>query len=294
MTTGGHPDVDRLADLDAGVLDEPEATALAEHVTNCADCRAVLDGLAAVRTELAALPAPTMPGDVAARIDSALASEAGSTAPTGGDVVPLAPRRRIRRPGAGSIAGAAAAAAIVALGIAVVVNHTSNGSGGSGTPNAPDALLTAKAPDVTHSGTTYTASNLTRTIPQLLSNPTALAGEAEAPADRGGAAQPHPGASSTGGTTGGLADRNYATLKQSQQLKVSADTVARCVAGLVDPSNPVAPLAVDVGRFAGKPAVVFVFPLAGHPDEVEVFIVKPSCPTGTFLDYARVLYPGAH
>lgn len=72
------PDVETLADLHAGALDDAETRRLMSHVRRCESCTAVLDALTAVQADLAALPPEPMPAHVAARIDAALAAEAAA------------------------------------------------------------------------------------------------------------------------------------------------------------------------------------------------------------------------
>jgi hypothetical protein len=69
----GHPDLDALADLDAGLLDPATTAELTRHVGGCPACGATLRALAAVRTELRSLPPPRLPESVAARLDATLA-----------------------------------------------------------------------------------------------------------------------------------------------------------------------------------------------------------------------------
>jgi hypothetical protein len=71
----GHPDLDALADFDAGVLDPAESARLQAHVAGCARCRAVLAGVRDVPQLLRALPPVRMPADVEARILAALDAE---------------------------------------------------------------------------------------------------------------------------------------------------------------------------------------------------------------------------
>lgn len=75
--SGPCPDVDTLADLHAGVLDATTAASLRTHVDGCAACTEVLAALDATVQSLSALPQVELPADVAARIDRALAAEAG-------------------------------------------------------------------------------------------------------------------------------------------------------------------------------------------------------------------------
>jgi hypothetical protein len=67
--------VDLLADLHAGVLDTETEAELRPRVEADPEARAVLAALDATVADLAALPALTMPEDVAARIDAALSAQ---------------------------------------------------------------------------------------------------------------------------------------------------------------------------------------------------------------------------
>ena len=71
--SGAHPDLDTLADLDAGVLDAEAAARVSAHVAGCADCAGVIAALEAVRADLRGLAPPPLPDSVAARLDATLA-----------------------------------------------------------------------------------------------------------------------------------------------------------------------------------------------------------------------------
>lgn len=122
--------VDLLADLHAGVLDEREAAQLWPRVQADPEARAIVEALEATTADLASLatlPAPPMPADVAARIDAALAKEAG-----GNQVAPVvdlaaARRKRNRRVGWTSGVVAVAAAAVAAIAIAVPGSQDTTG-----------------------------------------------------------------------------------------------------------------------------------------------------------------------
>lgn len=84
-TRGGLPagppwPLDLLADLQAGLLEAADADELRRRVESDPDARQTLAALEATRHSLAALPAPRMPADVAARIDAAIAREAAARA----------------------------------------------------------------------------------------------------------------------------------------------------------------------------------------------------------------------
>ncbi len=91
--TGPEPDVELLADLDAGLLDDDRAAAVRAAALADPRSAAVLDALAATRAELGALAPPPVPPQVAARWSAALA-DLDPPAP----VVPLRRRPLRRRP----------------------------------------------------------------------------------------------------------------------------------------------------------------------------------------------------
>lgn len=135
----GPPSLEELADLHAGVLDEQAATELRRRVDADPEARETLAALDATSAELGDLPPLTMPADVSARIEDALATEVRNRAPQpqptapqqvrgrpvpaqrpaahGGQVVDFAAAKRRREQrwavGAGLVGVAAAAAAVV-------------------------------------------------------------------------------------------------------------------------------------------------------------------------------------
>jgi hypothetical protein len=76
MTDDG-PDLDLLADLDAGILDADRAAEVRAAALADPRSAAILAALAATRAELAGLPAPAVPVHVAGRWAAALEAEAG-------------------------------------------------------------------------------------------------------------------------------------------------------------------------------------------------------------------------
>jgi hypothetical protein len=99
-----------LADLHAEVLDERVAAGLRNQVATDPRAREVLAALDATLADLRNLPAPAIPGHVAARLDAALAAEARAARPAA-PVADLATRRR--RTVWGGVGLVAAAAAVV-------------------------------------------------------------------------------------------------------------------------------------------------------------------------------------
>ncbi len=105
--TDREPDVELLADLDAGLLADDRADAARAAALADPRSAAVLDALAATRAELGALPPPPVPREVAARWSAALA-DLDPPAPG------VAPRRR-------PVLLAAAAVLVALLGAGVLV-----------------------------------------------------------------------------------------------------------------------------------------------------------------------------
>jgi hypothetical protein len=84
-----HPDLDRLADLDAGLLDPAAAADTGRHAASCPRCRATLAAFVAVRKDLRTLAPPVLPAAVAARLDETVARlRAGATVPAEAKVPP--------------------------------------------------------------------------------------------------------------------------------------------------------------------------------------------------------------
>lgn len=300
MTSGDtHPDVERLADLDAGLLDNSQ---VAEHVASCAQCRQALTAFDAVRADLTRLsepPADAMPADVAQRIDAALA-EARNSGAAGGTVLPMHDHRQRRWWQNGNLAGAAAVVVLLALGVGIVVNHSADhgqpGGGGTDLNSSANAPLT-HLPTVTTSGRSYTEQNLGSKLPAILATPQPTAMYAGV---QGGSATG--GGTATGGAEGATSDKSAGshatngqvpeTLSQPQRAANSLATrpshIRDCVAGL---QVPVAPIAIDVGTFRGKPAVVIVFPRGSS--QVDVYILEPACPIGEVEYFHRYARPPA-
>jgi hypothetical protein len=140
--------VDVLADLHAGVLDEVESARLWPQVNADPEARAVIDALEATTDELSALadgPFEPMPAQFAARLDAAIAQEAGARqneSPVAPVIGMDAARRRRNKQlgwGAGLLVAAAAAVTLIVL----------PGSGGSTGPSV--ALPPAPGPSAVSS-----------------------------------------------------------------------------------------------------------------------------------------------
>ncbi|WP_030905387.1 anti-sigma factor family protein [Streptomyces sp. NRRL F-5126] len=90
--TDQHPDVSEISEFAEGLLPPPRAAELRVHLDTCALCADVRQSLAEISELLGALPEPPrMDGEVAARIDAALAAEALLGSSEAGDA-PLVPQ----------------------------------------------------------------------------------------------------------------------------------------------------------------------------------------------------------
>ncbi|MCZ7432531.1 zf-HC2 domain-containing protein [Streptomyces sp. WMMC1477] len=104
----GHPETEEIADLAEELLAPHDAERLRAHLAECGPCRDIRAALDEVHGALGTLTDPgPMPGEVADRIDAALAAEAAqrSTPPGPSVTTPPGPRavsRETRRPSAGA------------------------------------------------------------------------------------------------------------------------------------------------------------------------------------------------
>ncbi|MFE9257382.1 zf-HC2 domain-containing protein [Streptomyces sp. NPDC006879] len=72
-----HPDVSEISELTEGLLSPTRSAELRRHLEGCELCEDVRSSLEEIRALLGTLPGPQrMPGEVAGRIDAALAAEA--------------------------------------------------------------------------------------------------------------------------------------------------------------------------------------------------------------------------
>jgi hypothetical protein len=170
-------------------------------------------------------------------------------------------RRRWNTPTtAGVVAALAVAALLVALVVGAVHHHRSAAS--SGPPTAAVSSGQPAAIRVYASGTDYRRATLAAGIAALLRTtptPSATVPAADTPATPG---------------NGGF------TLAQLRASRAAMRTCAQVLGG----APGTALIAVDFARFEGKPAALFVLPTAGHPEDVDVWVVKSTCSNASF-DY---------
>ena len=160
----GHVDAESLALCAEGLLSRRRSERIRSHVASCPDCAATQARLTEVPALLAQVPQPSVPPEIAARLEAALSAEAarraapdpgmapdGGTAPDGAAPAPhqgIVPRPRAGHPRAGHprtarprlprlrlpVAArvlAAAGVLVVAGGVGYVVTQTSSPSSSS-------------------------------------------------------------------------------------------------------------------------------------------------------------------
>jgi hypothetical protein len=280
-----HVDPEVLADLQEGLLDPAAAAAAEGHLAGCAACRGQLAGLEQVRHRLAAAdPVGPLPDDLAERLDQALAvaaTEPDSTAASR-TVIPMRSRQRETVRGMRLLQVAAVLVLLFAGGAVGISALDGFGDGGSDDSAATSAEA-GGAPQadasfpVSASGRDWTADTLRDAAPRL------AAGD-YVPTSAGGLSAGDSGASPEASEKAAreLADAPAGRLSGGPAL-------ASCAAGLA--GAPVTPVAVDLAKYEGKPAAVLLLPTSDDPAAVDVFVVEPTCPPGSFLYFARVPRP---
>lgn len=240
-----HLDYDVLADLAEGMLEDDEAASVNAHLDTCAECRDRSADLADVSRLLAEAPVPSMPAELAERIDTAIAAESLNTA-----AVTSLEQRRGRRHWR-ILSGAAAAVVVLGGGAAVGTIALDGANGDHGQASAPPQdnarpgtagttgerglrpnAAPAPAFQVSSSGTDYRAGTLAAQVGQVVSGKRQL----RAPAAPG------------------------------PQLR-------DCVLGLVGERKP---MLVDQAKYEGDPATVIA--VRGEKSgKLNVWVVGPGC-----------------
>lgn len=286
----GHPELELLAEFDAGALEPAVAARLGAHVGSCAPCQASLADLAAVSSLLAAAPRETIPATVADRIRGALAelpplSRLELDAATRAFPAP-APAPAAGAP-AGAPAGTAAGTAAVAdlatarrrrgrrwaLSAAAAVVLL---AGASAT-----AVLTLRQPAGQLAAPNSEAAPRSDTATQ---SRTAAAGSPPPPGLTAAAAGPPAFTRQTitrvpilaqilnggGRTTASGSDGLSGPMANSELREACEAGIGAAVPGLVAP-----PLAVQYVTFEGTPAFVFVYSTGGT--HRELVVVGAAC-----------------
>jgi hypothetical protein len=242
VTGDTHYDLETLAELAEGLLDEATARQVREHLAICDPCGESLADLSAVRELLAAVPTPAMPLGVAMRIEQALAAERTVTVSTlgvvddDGQIV----RRRSSRRWALPV-GVTAAAAVVVGSTAIATSlllspQTPSASGPSESSVAAPSRTQQLAPAIAMfaSGHNYTGRELSGPLVDYFS----------------------------------AAPGNYS----------SAEDLDKCVKRRSNQLDR-RPIAVDQALYNGNEATIMVFWENEATNRVRVVVVDDSCKT---------------
>jgi len=277
-----HLDLDALAD--ALAQDDDQAD---QHFAECTECTESLadlrDADQTLSAQLAALDQPTMPDDLAARLEAALQAEppAAPAEENGASVTTLPVSQPAPAPTRWLAAAAAAVLVLGGIGVGITqLGGRSDEQSTSANGGAADSTLAAPAPGFVRNDTGNEYGDraaLTAAVPGL------VAGTAASQRSGGAAAAaPAPGTADDAGS----APAPKAAAPETQSFQVTADPLARlreepglkdCLTALLPPDDAsVQPLALDYGTFKGAPAMVVVLPSA-LSRKLDVFIVGPAC-----------------
>jgi hypothetical protein len=302
----GHLTAEMLADLDLGLLDEESADHATAHLEHCAICRELHAHLAAVTDSLHGLSeqrTEPMPDDVWDRISEVLATQPVITPQGSASVVPLDAKRkrRLGRPGIGVVAGIAGVALLGAIVVPAFMSNSGSNSASDSTAGgaAEDARPLSPADfQATRSGTQYKQDELDQQVTRLVAERQDLLYATADSSVVGGADAsdgPSPSTSVSVGTTAtpepsgpasspgsGLSHSAANLLRTAGPMATSPAAAQACLANYLNVTG-VAPLAVDIGLWQGKPAAVIVLPL-DDPTLVQVWVIDPTCDASSAQD----------
>ncbi|MFJ9739427.1 anti-sigma factor family protein [Streptomyces sp. NPDC101166] len=278
--TAGHPDVAEISDLAEGLLSPSRSADLRRHLDACELCAEVQASLDEIRGLLGTLPAPpSMPDDVAHRIDAALAVEARSNVghrpepdtetPSEGvtrvsrETSPSRPAGHARSTGTGPgrkerkrtgrrkavVLGAALAAAV---GLGAILVPALTGTDGPG--SAPREQRTTVAD-------TFSASKLEQQVTNL------LAGSQGSRTPHSMGVQDEPGINSP--------------------RVLHQPTVPECVQQGIGRSDSA--LALEEGTYQGKEALLVVLPDASDSTRVTAYLMDATCRKDPSVGTAKIL-----
>ncbi|MDT0489441.1 hypothetical protein RM717_02840 [Streptomyces griseus] len=291
--TAQHPEVSEISDLTEGLLTPSRTTEILSHLAECEPCAEVRDSLEEIQGLLSTLPDPEpMPEDIAARIDAALAAEAGGTdvreadvsretsraetagtsseaprsgssldRPAGRSRAATGPGRRPRRRLRAALLGTACGAALIGMSVFFLQNLSSSDNAASGSADRAISADASEAPS-------FSQETLETRVQDL------LAGGADAE-DFGAKKrspdvdeQSAPEAEAPGaGTPEATASRN--------PLSAPAVAVPPCVQHATGRTTPA--LALEEGTYRGADAFLVVLPHPSDGSRVQAYVVAASC-----------------
>ncbi|MCA1824051.1 MAG: hypothetical protein ABR520_10910 [Mycobacteriales bacterium] len=271
-SVSSHPDIERLA---AAAGEDALPPDLRAHLSSCAACAGDLAALRTTVGALRSLPSTAMPAAVAARLDQTIRDASPTPERT---VLPLRPRRTWL-----PLSAAAAAVLIAAAVTAGLVTRNNDAGNARVTAGAAGVAGTPLPAVLFDTARDYTAANVARLVPTLLTGGARRAQLAPSPE----AAKVAQGAPAADSAAGGTALRAAAPPDPLARLRVAA-ALRACLDAVTEAPGEV-PLAVDYARYAARPALIVVLP---GPDErhVDVFVLGPTCgPADAAVRYFRRL-----
>jgi hypothetical protein len=192
------------------------------------------------------------------------------------------------------VAAVALAAAIVIPTVTSSDGDDADGGRGTAASSSGD-LESAEGPvstadfAATHSGTTYDQDRLESQVTQLVAARTTATRGIEDNAVSGSqvSASPRPTVSLSDGpssspTAPASTDSNYTKAAEVAPMATDPAAAQACLEGYLGVSD-VAPLAIDIGIWQGRPAAVIVLPL-DDPTLAEVWVINPKCATSPEKD----------
>jgi hypothetical protein len=242
------------------------------------------DDDAFVHDLLSSLPPVPMPPDVLARLNAALAAEAGIRS---GTVVPLDQARRQRRPSTRVLSAAAALVLVVAGGYAVLRGQGTSGSDTSGSTAVAGAQPGTYA--VEQTGTQYRTDALEAQVHTLVAHQTSTpAAETATPSVPPTLSSlDASGRTPTASDSSGSAGTSVAVAAPLSSLVASSTSLQGCLTAVEDTAPATEHVvAVDAGTFDGQPALVVVVLSAETSTQFGVFIVSPACNAGNAHEIA--------
>ncbi|HVQ17492.1 MAG TPA: hypothetical protein VMT27_00490 [Actinomycetes bacterium] len=296
-----HPDSEHLtaevlADLGLGLLDQESAEHAASHLEHCQQCtelQADLSVLTDALHNLQAHPTEPMPDAVWRQLEESLATEPVVTPEGSATVVPLQAtrKRRFGRPGIGVVAGAAGVALLGAILIPTVLNNSDDAASvdaSSSSADRPEATGPVSTSDfaATRSGTKYDEAKLDSQVTELVAARTtqnydtdSQTSESKAPGAASGtvSASPAPSLSDSSGASDTQEGNGVKGFLARAPMATDPAAAQACLETYLDVPG-VAPLAIDIGTWQGKPAAVIVLPL-DDPTLAEVWVINPNCST---------------
>ncbi|MFL6288195.1 MAG: hypothetical protein ACJ73L_07335, partial [Actinomycetes bacterium] len=179
------------------------------------------------------------------------------------------------------------------------MDNATNTASDSGATSASEDARTPTTADfqATRSGTQYKQEDLDQQVSQLVtarqkmfdSSAQSVAGSTADNATSSPSASPSGDAPATPTPTGqteapgsGLSSSARELLRTAGPMATSPAAAQACLASYLDVTG-VAPLAVDIGLWQGKPAAVIVLPLE-DPTLAQVWVIDPACNTASGQD----------